>query len=215
MGPHSAHEFQRLVKNYLFCWTLAGINHPLHGWCQLRASAMQKGPFKTLFDTFLPSSPSFYLKPYPTLFQSLSSLMETWLWKSKGEMEPVSSACFLQRNIVCQMLSPHLTCFHSRTQPHFLPAAAAYCNSCRNTCWSSHWVTPSLCLEEVCSCPQYLHLKTLQVLCSLPSSLVSSLHTLPVPIMTTLSGSSSPIFPCPHHCVTPEGSAALIFSPLT
>lgn len=46
VGPHRVHEFQMLVRNYLFCWTLAGNNQPLSGWYQLRASVMQEEYFK-------------------------------------------------------------------------------------------------------------------------------------------------------------------------
>lgn len=75
MGPRSVHEFQKLVRNYLFCWTLAGINQPLSGWCQLRASVMQRGYFKHCLtpstSQFSPTS----APPHPTLPSTNSSVI--------------------------------------------------------------------------------------------------------------------------------------------
>lgn len=88
VGPHRAHEFQTLVRNYLFFWTLAGINHPLGGWCQLRASVTQREYFKhrvtpgTVHPVYLP----FLQLSWQALPRSLSSQKGLSVGKAKAVM---------------------------------------------------------------------------------------------------------------------------------
>lgn len=117
--PRRVHEFQTLVRNYLFCWTLAGINHPLSGWCQLRASVMQRGYFKhclmpniSLPSSHLPLSlPLYSLTFQPIIFSVIfffhhNSCSESQSWNVMKVTAPVS---FLKRDTVYQVISHHLS----------------------------------------------------------------------------------------------------------
>lgn len=115
VGPCRVHEFQILVRNYLFCWTLAEINHPLGGWCQLRASVMQKGYFYTLFDTKYFSAlfpPLFFLPSFcPTTLVSVN-----FFFHSDSTLEVLGynkSNCLCHfstktQYLSCDFSSPHM-----------------------------------------------------------------------------------------------------------
>lgn len=147
VGPNCAHEFQRLVRNYLFCWTLAGINHPLGGWCQLRASVMQKGYFK---HCLTPSASLSCLPPF-TLTLLTGTTWATFSFKGTLPLEvqgwdETNVPCpFLQRNTGNQMISHHLTC--SRSGAHHclcllshavLPGAPFYCSTAARVLAEDH-----------------------------------------------------------------------------
>lgn len=134
VGPHSAPEFQRLVRNYLFCWTLAGINHPHCGWCQLRSGVMQRGAFSILSDTSQPSCPLFT----PTLLSDTVSI--TFFFN--GDLILEVQGC-IETNVLCS-LSPEQHCLpNDFSSPHMLskPGSASlsslelqpivtYCQKC-------------------------------------------------------------------------------------
>lgn len=141
MGPHRAHEFQKLVRNYLFFWTLAGINHPLGGWCQLRASVTQRGYFQHRLTQALLALSASLSSSSPSRHCLSHFLLERGCHLGKPRLSRMSSVPFLQRNTVHHMISHHLTGFRSRTRHclcllshSVLPGALIHCHtSCQST----------------------------------------------------------------------------------
>lgn len=142
VGPNCAHEFQRLVRNYLFCWTLAGINHPLGGWCQLRASVMQKGYFKHCLTprASLSCLPPFILTLLTGTTWATFSFKGTLPLEVQGWDETNVPCPFLQRNTVNQMISHHLMCPSLPPPPVSccIPGAPIYCSTAARVLAEDH-----------------------------------------------------------------------------